>query len=906
LTIENKQLPFQGMSDHDALQLEPQFAANVRNVRSLRERIIRAPGGRQLAPPPLPGTAAGVGMQTGTFTANTTTGAQTITHTLGATPCALILYSAGTQAAGTFTNNPRWAMGMTDGTTSRATCNSVNRNNPAATARRYANAIITFVNGGATLVAEASFTSFSSSNFVINWTTADGTARVINYMIFGNTALSAKVVEWTFGAGTGAQSVTGVGFLPQLAVHLTTALAAPGTSTGSQFCYGAMSNAGGQVTNSVASRNGTGSHQCGTSSSISQTIECINSTVTGFEFSAQYTSMDSDGFTVNRTTAPGTGKLVATLCMNGFTNIFVGRTATSPAVPIPGDANVTGPGFLPSGLFSVGPGGNPGSVYDAINVQSSDIGFGAVDGVNQNSIATTEGGATAGSSANQAQGILRSNVFRIGADINFYDTLAYWKAFTSTGWTMNIQIQNGPVKTVGFHAVAFSVPGNQNLIGIPRNYPEVYVDPSGPALQRYVLLTHKSAYIYVPSTPSTGLFTPTAEAYTGSVYQRFSIANTQGIAAWSQGKDNIREWDGTNFSALITSGQDHAAPALIAFADRIVSIRPFFGGVDHPTQIRWCIDGNVNDWNGTGSGTLEIIETSQDPLVTGFVLADRAFLAKRREIIELLFTGTLSPVFGTVPRIRGMGVLAPYSVALGEQLAFWLGPDDVYMFDGSTLTAVGERMYNTITSFIDYQNLDTIQGAVYTPDSQYHLVVPPYKFVYDYRRDIWDWDDVYDFQAIGTYNVGDGNNFTGDIDKSEFVVVGDSSAQTTRVDFTAMDWLGAPIDSYFETKDYTADDIGRQAGQMGRFSVSLWDLNSLREVRFQGPPGNIVEVGISLDRGATWELWPVTINQFGVGAAWFQRAFSIVRFRFRDFGTDSYEIRGQWGFDVEQAGYNIA
>jgi len=143
------------------------------------------------------------------------------------------------------------------------------------------------------------------------------------------------------------------------------------------------------------------------------------------------------------------------------------------------------------------------------------------------------------------------------------------------------------------------------------------------------------------------------------------------------------------------------------------------------------VNGNVNDWSGTGSGALEIIETSQDPLITGFVLGDRAFLAKRRELIELIWTGTLSPVFGTLSRVRGMGVLAPHSVGLAEQVAFWLGPDDIYMFDGSTLTAVGERVYNTITSLIDYNNLDVIQGAVYTPDSQYHLVVPPYKFVYD-------------------------------------------------------------------------------------------------------------------------------------------------------------------------------
>jgi hypothetical protein len=317
----------------------------------------------------------------------------------------------------------------------------------------------------------------------------------------------------------------------------------------------------------------------------------------------------------------------------------------------------------------------------------------------------------------------------------------------------------------------------------------------------------------------------------------------------------------------------------------------------------------VTDWNGVGSGSLEIIETSQAPLTGGFVLGDRAYLTKQRELIELIATGTLNPVFATKDIVSGMGLLAPHSVATAEQFAFWLGPDDVYMFDGSTLSPVGERVYHTICEFIDFQALSQIQGIVYTPDSQYWLVVPPYIFIYDYRRDIWDWDDVQNFCAIGVYNVSNPVfgplNFYGDIDRSQFIVVGDPQCNTNRVDFQETSWLGNPIDSYFETKDYTAEELIKST-LGGGWHTTLWDLNSLREIRFQAPAANTVEVAVSVDRGTTWvDAQDVLVNDNGVGVAWFQRPFSMIRVRFRRYSTDSYEIRGGWGHDIENSGYQL-
>jgi hypothetical protein len=911
MATKNEQLPIQGYDDHDAFQLQPQFAANVRNVRSLRERIVRSPGGTNLAPTPQPfsgSTTSGFGVVVGNFKQNAAAGTQTITHNLGVTPKALILFGNGAKALSTRNEVQSSFIGFTDGVTSLsigATNNTVGGPNPPAvtdSVRTYEHVI--YAQMVANVEHLASFLSWSDTVFSINWAIPGPNApRYVGYMIIGGAAIQTKVLEWTLGTSTGNQSVSGVGFGPQAVIHLTANRTAIGRVAGAQFGIGAMDSTRNWAMSWAAADNITNHQVCASMRKTDQAVMMVN-TAGAIAYQASLVSLDSNGFTVNVQNAPASGQLIASLCMAGFDGIRVDTITPSPAtVSPPANQSWSGFGFQPTAFFAASVPAEAGTVPQV----GSNFDMGATDGTNQYTAAgfSQNNRRDAGDEAQKSNVVL--DIFG-GGVINsaIYNRQAGFYMFDTDGYTLKVVHGNNANHSVlAFNQAATGTTiGN---VGIPRNYPEVYVGPSGPAIQKYVMLTSASAFIYAPTSPTTGIFTPTAESYSGGLSRRFSIANTQGIAAWSQGVDMIRQWDGTTFTDLVTVGTNQAADTLLAFNDRIIAVRPTIAGVLRPTQIRWCVNGNVNDWSGTGSGSLEIIETSQAPLTGGFVLGDRCYLTKQRELIELVATGTLNPVFATQDRVSGMGLLAPHSVGLAEQFAFWLGPDDVYMWDGSTLTAVGDRIYNTLTSFIDFQQLDQIQGCVYQPDSQYWLVIPPYIFIYDYRRDIWDWDDVFNFAAIGVYTVSnpfDGPlNFYGDIDKSEFIVVGDPQCTTTRVDFQATSWLGNPIDSYFETKDYTAEDLIKST-LGGGWHATLWDINSLREVRFQSIPSDIVEVAVSLDRGATWvDVQNVTVNNFGVGVAWFQRPFSQVRFRFRRYSTDAYEIRGQWGHDVENSGY---
>jgi len=894
-------LPIQGFDDHDAISLEETHCPNLRNVRSDRSRIVQAPGGTLLAPPPPP--SAGFGMMTGTFTIPLVTGSQTITHNLGATPKALIVFLSGPGHNTGSDTNYHWTMGMTDGTTSRNCSMAASKDSKPTTARRYDNVLLTVTDSNGAILSEAFLAAWTSTTMTLTWLSVDGGARIVNYCIWGHTALSATVLEWNTGTTPGAVAVTGAGFDMTASASVLISIYADLTSVGggsanAKFGYSMTANTGASPTSAfacgVSSQNGamgrngivysTGVYGRTADFLLMPTVTAPNDTdQRAAQFSANIASFDANGFTATLLTAPPVGTLVATLCMTGFSSTSC-PTITSPVTMVPSRVSVTGVGFQPTGAFYCFAGIFPGS-------QGFQMFEGAYDGNNQNAIGIDDDVQNDA----VAHAFVRNGNFEVGRD-RLYNVVS----LDSDGLTFNVYQGNF---AQAFPLFLFALPGSPQII---RNYGDLIVGGSTPT-EAIVMLTQTTAFVYSPSTPLTGVWGATAEVYTGNQFQRFSIANGTdsrygAVAAWSQGKDNIRFFDGvTPFGALIAVGTNCAARSLVSFNNRIVAARPFFGGIDHKTQIRWSVNGDYGDWSSTGSGALEIVETSNQPLTAMFVNGNRCFISRAREMIELIATGSLSPVFIPEPRVPGVGFIATHSVASGDIYTFGLGPDEVYRFDGSQMIAVGGRAYNTITQLIgpNYENLDIVQATVYEPDSQYWLVIPPYIFIYDYRRDIWDWDDARAFEAIGRLYIQD--LVTGNINHSEFVVIGDASANTIRIDPSTNTYLGTAIDSYFETKDFIAFALGGRSGTT--VSVSYDRYNSCWRFWFRGTPGQTYEIGISVDKGLTYPvLQLVTVNAAGVGIAFFDVPYNVVRFRVRSQPNFSYLVQGPLQYEWTETG----
>mgnify|MGYP001586841533 CR=1 FL=1 len=424
--------------------------------------------------------------------------------------------------------------------------------------------------------------------------------------------------------------------------------------------------------------------------------------------------------------------------------------------------------------------------------------------------------------------------------------------------------------------------------GTPRSFAQVhFVSPT----ERLLMLTHTKAFRW---DTATSAWVDLSEAYTGAASQRFSVANTQDRAVWSQGTNNIRNYNGSTVSQLV----NHAARTLLAFNDRVISVYTNEGDGEHPARIRWSVNAVITDWTGLGSGSLEVIETSNAPLTGGFVLGERAYLTKAREIIELIATGSLSPVFRQETRISGTGMIARHSFGAAEYFGFFLGPDDVYLWDGASLRPVGAAVYKTITALLDYATLDTVQGVVHTTDSEYWLIVSETAeggvFIYDYRADRWYRDHWPNVRALGIFRTGD--TLTADIDQSEFVILGDSNAKTVRINPAAAAYDGVAIDSYFETRDMPARSF---AGRETR--VALDRLNTC--YRVSGVATAQTEIGLSNDQGATYTTQTVdqTADHEQV-KGFFVQPYQRLRIRMRNNSVNAWAVKGALEYEWVMSG----
>jgi hypothetical protein len=166
-----------------------------------------------------------------------------------------------------------------------------------------------------TTFTEADFVSFDSDGFTLNYTTAGGSADVFYYLALRGPQV--KVSSFNQATATGNQSLTGAGFTPKAAIMMSAndvsgnndaAQAnarvsfgwATGTSARSSFWIGETDN----VSPTVAYRN------LDSAKLIKMMTESASPTVNA---AADHVSFDSDGQTINWSTADSTARQILVL-----------------------------------------------------------------------------------------------------------------------------------------------------------------------------------------------------------------------------------------------------------------------------------------------------------------------------------------------------------------------------------------------------------------------------------------------------------------------------------------------------------------------------------------------------------------------------------------------------------------
>ncbi len=221
--------------------------------------------------------------------------------------------------------------------------------------RRSAAKAVVILNGGTpTLDGEASFVSFTSEGFVLDWTTnpSPAQATIVHYAALGSMVEDAFVGQFTGPpAGfTGSRSYAGVGFRGDLAIFLGSLQTSLGDATGATMGFGAATGPASRGAASLAIPDGT-------TNADTEEVQWDRRVLMTFDPNlpepttdqeADFVSFDATGFTLSHTKTTTGDVLFWGLIVKGgnYKVGFLERPIVDGSVQ-----SVSGIGFRPSGVL---------------------------------------------------------------------------------------------------------------------------------------------------------------------------------------------------------------------------------------------------------------------------------------------------------------------------------------------------------------------------------------------------------------------------------------------------------------------------------------------------------------------------------------------------------------------------
>jgi hypothetical protein len=405
-------------------------------------------GAKDAAPeaPPPPGAVFAVG----SFAKSTGTGSQVVPHALGQAPKALILWTIG-KTNESLSGGFYYGVGISDVSLSASLAmGSRDGLSTSSTSRRMAVKALTLVQGGETTIAEADLSSWNGANFTLGWTTNDNQPYVIHYIVIGGPQVTAKVVNWQTPTGPGSKSVTGLGFQPEVVLHLYAGAGftnpAPSSQVHAVMGMGAMDKTGAQWSMQADDVNSASPTLASRGQQNDAAIYMYSDTgTTGVTKEARFVSMNSGGFTLNFTTANSADSQVYSLALGGLkagVGTFNKTTAGAPA------AQSVTTGFAPGAVLLASYQMAPQTASYAEPICS--VGLGASDGINEAASAIY---SAHGASTTAVDGHDKTSKAFIKMNTPPLDAEADMASFGPTGFTLNFTTNDTTASQICFLAL---------------------------------------------------------------------------------------------------------------------------------------------------------------------------------------------------------------------------------------------------------------------------------------------------------------------------------------------------------------------------------------------------------------------------------------------------------------------
>lgn len=184
----------------------------------------------------------------------------------------------------------------------------------------------------------------------------------------------------------------------------------------------------------------------------------------------------------------------------------------------------------------------------------------------------------------------------------------------------------------------------------------------------------------------------TGPAFTGTSAQLFSWDILNYKLCFSQGVDKLFIWDGVAASYT----QVAAAQPLKFLAEvnlHLIGVNPAI-----PQRYYWTGIGDPTDWTSFSSGLNDNVN-NLGPINGILKIGQYGFGFHQNGILQIIPTGIGIAPFAFIPVINAtQSAIAPYSLAhfddQGREMGVYLGVDNVYTFDGTSVISIGDAPLN--------------------------------------------------------------------------------------------------------------------------------------------------------------------------------------------------------------------
>jgi hypothetical protein len=180
----------------------------------------------------------------------------------------------------------------------------------------------------------------------------------------------------------------------------------------------------------------------------------------------------------------------------------------------------------------------------------------------------------------------------------------------------------------------------------------------------------------------------TGPAFGGSASQLFTWDALNYKLCFSQGIDKIFTWDGIAAAYVQSSVNAPPAKYMAEIGLHLVVVNPTF-----PQRYIWSGIGDPTDWTSFSSGLNDNVN-NLGPINGLLKIGQYGYGFHQNGILQIIPTGIGLAPFAFGSMISSQSCIAPYSLShfddKGRELAVYLGVDNVYIFDGSSIEPIGD------------------------------------------------------------------------------------------------------------------------------------------------------------------------------------------------------------------------